>query len=133
MIVTAGTLLPEMFGPDLVIELDAITAMNGGTVAGGTRLPPAWHERRRPPALVLQLPPHCGRDRLLGASLVSPLKLDGAGPPLSELRFDHFAPQNVTLLPWVAFWSPITNGPGTWGMLARTIGVSPRADEPLRI
>src|SRR5262245_38159406 len=123
-IVTSGTLLPEIFEPTLVIELDAITAMYGGSVAGGGMLPPA---------LAAQLPPHCGRDMLVGARLASPLKLDGAGPPLSELRLDHCVPQSVTLLPAAAFWSPITNGPGTWGMLARTIGVIPRADEPLRI
>src|SRR5262245_10649621 len=98
--------------------------MYGGRVAGGRTLPPG---------LAVQLPPH-GKTRLLEeALLASPWKLDGAGPPLSELRFDHCAPQNVTLLPMLAFCSPITNGPGTWSMLAMTSLPSPRADEPLRI
>lgn len=31
---------PEIFEPDIVIELDAITAMNCGTWAGGVEPPP---------------------------------------------------------------------------------------------
>ena len=43
---------PEMVAPDLVIELEAITAMKGGTLSGGFELFPGR---------LVQLPPQiCG-------------------------------------------------------------------------
>ena len=91
---------PEMVEPDFVIELEAITAMKGGALAGGPELFPGS---------VLQLPPQAG-----GAVLVwsaKPLKALGAGPPLSELTLAHCAPQKVTELPMAALRSPITKEP----------------------
>src|SRR2546422_6148765 len=96
---TLGT-SPEMVGPDLVTGLEAITAMKGGTLAGGPELFPGS---------VIQLPPQVG-----GAVLVwsaNPLKARGAGPPLRELTFAHCAPQKVTVLPTAALRSPITKEP----------------------
>src|SRR3989442_1783973 len=93
-------ILPDMVEPDLVIELDAITAMKAGTVAGGPELFPGS---------VVHVPPQVG-----GAVLVvsaKPLKAAGAGPPLSELTFAHCAPQKVTALPTVASTLPITKEP----------------------
>src|SRR5438876_8489536 len=69
--------------------------MNGATAGGGSELLPG--------SVVQGLQPF--------AWLAQPLKLGGADPPLSELSFHHWAPQNVTVLPTIAFWSPITNMP----------------------
>src|SRR5437879_2010682 len=91
---------PEIVAPDLVTGLEAITAMKGGTLAGGPELFPGS---------VIQLPPQVG-----GAVLVwsaNPLKARGAGPPLRELTFAHCAPQKVTVLPTAALRSPITKEP----------------------
>jgi hypothetical protein len=88
---------PEMVEPDFVIELEAITAMNEGTLSGGFELFPG---------LLVQLPP-----QVLGAVSANPLKALGAAPPLSELTFAHFVPQNVTVLPTAASRSPITKEP----------------------
>src|SRR5450756_701965 len=40
-----------------------------------------------------------------------PLKLAGAGPPLREFSFHHWAPQKVTELPTTALLSPIAKLP----------------------
>jgi hypothetical protein len=92
--------LPAIVEPDVVIELDAMTAMYCGTVAGGPELFPG--------GLVHGSPQFGG---LFGVSLAKPLKLDGAEPPLKLLTLDQCAPQKVTVLPTVAFWSPMTNDP----------------------
>jgi hypothetical protein len=98
-IANAG-MLPEMTLPDLVIELATITVMVEGTVAGGdVLLPgPAFH-----------VPPQAG-GFVLGA-LAKPLNALGARPPLIEFCFAHFAPQNVTCWPTIAFLFPITKLP----------------------
>ena len=78
-------MLPEIVGPDFVIELATMTAMNCGTLLGGPELLPG---------LLVQVPP-----QIAGLGLVErakPLKALGAGPPLSEFSFAHCAPQNVT-------------------------------------
>src|SRR2546425_1897190 len=88
---------PEMVAPDLVIELEAITAMKGGTLSGGFELFPGR---------LVQIPP-----QVCGAVSAKPLKALGAGPPLSELTLAHCAPQKVTELPMAALRSPITKEP----------------------
>lgn len=69
---------PEIAGPDLVIELVTMTAINEGTLGGGPELLPG---------LLVQTPPQRGGFGLV--ELAKPLKLEGAGPPLKELRFAH--------------------------------------------
>src|SRR2546422_320669 len=91
---------PEMVAPDLVIELDAITAMNGGTLAGGPELFPGS---------VAHVPPQAGGVVLVISA--KPLNAAGAGPPLSELTFAHFAPQKVTAVPTAESRLPITKEP----------------------
>jgi hypothetical protein len=69
---------PETTEPFLVTELDTITVMNSGSVAGGTEVLPASP---------VQLPPQlagCGV-----VALAKPLKLEGAAPPLNEFRLAH--------------------------------------------
>jgi hypothetical protein len=78
-------MLPETPGPDFVIELATITLMVDGSVAGGPELPPE--------PLVHVPPQKAGLGVVVSAK---PLKAEGAGPPLNELDFAHFAPQNVT-------------------------------------
>jgi hypothetical protein len=102
----------------LVIELEAITAINCDTLAGG--LEPL-------PGAVVQRSPHCGG--LLGVLLAKPLNEAGADPPLSELSFDHRAPQNVILLPIAAFWSPTTKDPWARSVIERTFTL----DEPFLV
>lgn len=99
MTTTTSGMLPEIVGPDRLIALDAITVMYSGTKPGGLEL---MLES------VVQVSPHRGRLRVW---LAKPWKLAGAGPPLSEFRCDHWAPQRVTGLPTAAFRSPITNDP----------------------
>jgi hypothetical protein len=65
--------------------LETITAMSGGTLAGGAELLPG---------AVDQLPPQLGVV-VLGVS-AKPLKLAGADPPLNEFSFHHCASQKVT-------------------------------------
>ncbi len=55
--------------------------------------------------------------------LTNPLKLDGAEPPLKAFKLDHCAPQNVILVPTVAFWSPITNDPCASSVIDKTLRV----------
>jgi hypothetical protein len=76
---------PVIVGPDFVIELVTMTVINEGTLSGGPELLPG---------LLVQAPPQRGGFGL--AELAKPLKLDGAGPPLNELRFAHCASQKVT-------------------------------------
>ena len=84
-----------MAEPDLVMVLDAITAMNRGTVSGGCELFPGR---------LIQFPP-----QFAGTVSVKPLKASGAGPPLSALFLAHCAPQKVTVSPTIALPLPITN------------------------
>ena len=78
-------MLPEIVGPDFVIELATMTVMYVGTLLGGPELLPE---------LLVHVPPQFGGFGLV--EFAKPLKLAGAGPPLSEFRFAHCAPQNVT-------------------------------------
>ena len=79
--ITIWVLMPEIVDQDLSTELDTITAMNDGTVAGGPELLPGS---------VVQGCPQAGG---LLVESAKPLKLFGAPPPLSELLFAHCAPQ----------------------------------------
>ncbi len=90
-------MLPEMTDPCFVIELDTITLMVDGSVAGGPELPPAP---------LVHVPP-----QIAGSGVVfsaKPLKAEGAEPPLNLLDFAHCAPQNVTCCPTTALRSPMT-------------------------
>lgn len=78
-------MLPEIVGPDFVMELLTITVINEGTLAGGPELLPG---------LLVHAPPQIAGLGLV--ELVKPLKPLGPGPPLSELKFAHRALQNVT-------------------------------------
>jgi hypothetical protein len=99
--ITICRVLPAIVEPDLVIELDTITAMYAGTLLGGPELFPGS---------LVHAPPQVGGFVLVESA--KPLKLDGAEPPpLKEFDFAHCAPQNVTWLPTVAFRSPITKSP----------------------
>ena len=62
---------PEMIGPVLIIELDAITVMSSGTLSGGCELFPV---------VVVHVPPHSGGFGL--GKRAKPLKLCGALPLL---------------------------------------------------
>ena len=78
--------------------------MNSGTLFGGPELFPGS---------LVHVPPQFGGFGLV--ELPKPLKLEGAGPPLSEFLFAHCAPQNVTCWPTTALRSPMTN-PGAAGV-----------------
>ena len=90
---------PEILGPDLLDELVTITAISAGSgPSGGGELLPGS---------ALQLIPQAGVPGLSA----KPLKLRGAGPPLSALIFAHCAPQNVTEVPTAEFSFPMTKAP----------------------
>jgi hypothetical protein len=89
-----------MTGPDLTIELAAITLMKAGTVSGGLQLLPGS---------LSHVPPHDGGFGF--NTLAKPLKLAGAEPPLRWFAFDHWAPQKVIFVPTTASRSPITKLP----------------------
>ena len=72
------TVLPEIVEPDFVIELDTITAMYAGTLAGGSELLPG--------SVVHVAPTEAG---VVELRLANPLKLLGPAPPVNELRFAH--------------------------------------------
>lgn len=78
-------MLPEIVGPDCVIELATMTMMYDGMLLGGPELLPE---------VLVHVPPQLGGFGLV--TLAKPLKLAGAGPPLSELTRAQCAPQNVT-------------------------------------
>jgi hypothetical protein len=69
------------------------------------------------PGSVVQLCPHTGAVVLSS----NPLKLLGALPPLSELSFDHWAPQNVTVVPFAALLFPIAKVPPAGVALTITV------------
>src|SRR5439155_13985265 len=89
---------PEIVEPDLVILLETTTPMKDGSVSGGLELLPG---------LEVQVSPQAGGFVLMVAA--KPLKLSGAGPPLSTLLRDQSWPQNSTFP--VAVWSPTTKAP----------------------
>ena len=89
---TSIGMLPEIVPPDCVIELAAITVMNGGTLLGGVELLPVP---------LVHVPPQAAGFGLV--ELAKPLKLWGAVPPLREFTEAQCAPQNVTWLPTTAF------------------------------
>src|SRR5437773_4548128 len=97
---TIRTMSPEIVEPDCAMELDTITAMNGGTRFGGPELLPPR---------VVQLPPRLGGFGL--NEFVKPLKLAGAEPRLNEFNLSHCAPQKVTRLPTTALRSPMAKAP----------------------
>ena len=68
-----------------LIELAAITVMNGGRLLGGPELLPVE---------LVQVPPQATGSGVV--ELAKPLKLCGAVPALNVFRSDHWAPQNVT-------------------------------------
>jgi hypothetical protein len=80
----AGT-SPAMELQNLTIELDTITPMSEGWLAGGPELLPG---------LLVQPPP-----QLWGETSAKPLKASGAAPPLRALTLAHCAPQNSTAVP----------------------------------
>jgi hypothetical protein len=86
-----------MTDPDFAIELATITLMVDGSVAGGPELLPA--------PLVHVPPQSAGSGVVVSAK---PLKIEGAGPPLSLLDLAHWAPQKVTCCPTTALTSPMT-------------------------
>ena len=74
-----------MVEPDLLIELETITAMYSGTLLGGPELLPGS---------LVHVPPQLGGWVLVESA--KPMKLEGAAPPLNEFSLAHCAPQNVT-------------------------------------
>jgi hypothetical protein len=82
---TIFLLLPLMMDPDFVIELDAITVIKVGTLAGG---PEPF------PGSLLQTPPQGGV--VPPIELAKPLKAEGAAPWLSVFIFAHCEPQKYT-------------------------------------
>src|SRR2546430_15074632 len=92
---TVCGVLPGSVEPDLVIELETITAMNSGSGPGGGFA--------LLPGPVVQLVPHV----TLGGFFSKPLNAAGALPPVRLFRLDHCAPQKVTEVPIAAWVSPI--------------------------
>ena len=97
---TTFGVLPEMVEPDLVIELETITAIYAGTLAGGFELLPGS---------VVHVAPH--EVGVVMLELANPLKPFGAAPPVKELTFAHCEPQKVTLCPTAELLLPMTNEP----------------------
>ncbi len=93
------TVLPKIAESDWLTELVTITAMYAGSgpAGGGVLLPGS----------AVQLMRQLG---VVGFS-AKPLKLAGAGPPLTELSFPHCAPQKVTDVPMTLLPSPIAKAP----------------------
>src|SRR2546421_9118471 len=86
------------------MELETITPMYCGTVAGGFELLPG---------LLVHVPPHVG----VVVPSSNPLKAFGAAPLVIGLFCDHCAPQKVTVAPPVRLARlPTTNSPpaGNW-------------------
>src|SRR5512132_2484820 len=93
------TALPEIDEPDLLIELETITAMYGGSgPAGGCGLLPGP---------VVQFVPQF----TVTGVFSKPLNAAGAVPPVRPFNFQHCEPQPGTAVPTVAFWFPITQFP----------------------
>src|SRR5919106_4285261 len=96
---TISVTLPLMVDPVLVIWFETITAMYGGTAAGGPELLPGS---------VVHMAPQPGTAWLFS----KPLNAFGAGPPLSALSFAHCAPQKFTVVPGTCgVRSPMTKAP----------------------
>src|SRR5712692_10475193 len=114
-------MFPEIVGPDLLDELVTMTPISRGSgpSGGGVLLPGS----------VLHPAPQLGVPGLSA----KPLKLRGAGPPVSELTFAHCAPQNITELPTTAFLSPMTNAPppGAKASVQMTVTVFELIVEPV--
>jgi hypothetical protein len=75
---TTCGVFPPIVEPDFEIELATRTRMKAGRGGGGGS--------ELPPGPVDQLCPQAG---LLLGLLAKPLKAAGAGPPLSEVSYDH--------------------------------------------
>ena len=71
-------MLPAIVEPDLFIELATITVMYAGTLLGGPELLPGS---------LFHVPPQAGGVVLV--EFAKPLKVEGAGPPLSEFELAH--------------------------------------------
>src|SRR6266545_2056924 len=93
------TVLPEIVEPDLLIELETITAMSAGSGPGGGDA--------LLPGDVVQLVPHV----TVGGDFSKPLNEAGAVPPVRLFRFHHCAPQKVTEVPTAALLLPMTKLP----------------------
>src|SRR5438046_5125626 len=95
------TAFPEMTDPAFTTLVGTSTPMYaGGAPLGGPELFPGR---------VVQVMPQAGGSALRRSA--NPLKLAGAGPPLSWLRADHCAPQKVTCPPTGALRSPTVKPP----------------------
>ena len=92
-----------MAAPDFEAWPVTITPMNAGNgPSGGGALLPGSVDQPAPQLGV------CGL-------FAKPLKLAGAGPPVSVFSFDHCAPQKVTTFPTPLFPSPIAKAPPPGG------------------
>src|SRR4029453_8060789 len=107
---TTCGVFPVIVEPDFEIELATRTRTKAGSGGGGGGGPL--------PGSVDQLRPQAG---LVIGLLAKPLKAAGAGPPLSELSFDHCAAQKVTAVPTAELTSPITNEPPAVAAPMRTV------------
>ncbi len=100
MTTTISETVPDMTESVCETELVTRTATKDGTVAGGPELFPVSVDHVEPQV--------AGVTSRLSAN---PLRLLGAGPPLSELVVAHCAPQKVTDAPSDALLSPTTKAP----------------------
>src|SRR5436309_2851372 len=112
---------PEIVSPDLVIELVTNTLMVGGTPLG---------RFESLPAVLVQVPPQVGAPAPM--ELANPLRLAGAGPPLSEFDLAHCDPQKTTCCPTTAFRSPITKFPAKNVPCLVPVTLSDPVSSPLR-
>src|SRR5216117_3367473 len=97
---TIREMLPEILEPDLVIELDTITALWDGIGRGGAE---------SSSLSVVKSPPGFGSRMLV--EFAKPVKLAGAEPLLNAFDLCHCALQNVTCLPTTPSPSPMTKVP----------------------
>src|SRR4051812_19470448 len=84
---------PEIVEPDFLIFVETITAMKGGTAAGGFELLPGR---------LVQVPPQVVAGRARSAK---PLNDAGAPPPVRSFSFHHSAPHHSTVAPRGASWT----------------------------
>jgi len=102
---------PLIVFPDLVIELETITAICAGTLAGGDALFPGRD---------VHVLPHAGGEPFLDEA--NPLNELGAEPPERPFALAHCAPHQVTDAPTAAFRSPMTKAPIT--LIGVDVGVA---------
>ena len=85
------TVSPEIVGPDLLIELETITAISEGSG-------PAGRGGLSPGPVVQSV-----GQAAVGGVVSKPLNAAGAVPPLRPFSFHHLAPQKLTSVPSAAF------------------------------